>query len=158
MMNTIILYATKNGSTQKAAELLAERIPGSAVFSIDSAPANLAEYDTVVIGACIRMGRVPRSVSSFMKERGNQLFAKRVAFFINCGFVDKAEDYLKANFDHFMLKRAVCCDTFGAELDIENMKGFDKFVSKLVTGKYDGQRPSLLTDRIDAFAKKILDE
>lgn len=62
-MKTLIVYATKNGTTKKAAEILAERLGGADVKNIACDTFSLADYDRVLVGSNIRMGTASGSTS-----------------------------------------------------------------------------------------------
>ena len=55
-----------------------------------------------------------------------------------------------------MVKKAVCHDTFGGEMDLAHLKGMDKFIAKAVTNankKNNILEPKILTEKMDQFAK-----
>lgn len=87
-MNTIlIVYATREGQTQKIAERIATdiRAQGHAAELVDAEVAkpalDLARYDAIVVGAPIHAGGYPRSIVRFVREHRSVLEHLQSAFF-----------------------------------------------------------------------------
>jgi menaquinone-dependent protoporphyrinogen oxidase len=83
-MRILVTYATKHGSTEEVAEVVAERlreaglgthlVPASEVAGLD-------RYDGVVLGAALYMGRVPHDARHLLKRFHPVLATKPVAVF-----------------------------------------------------------------------------
>lgn len=62
-MKTLVIYATRYGSTRRSAELVAETLRTGAGWTVDAADARglgrrrLAQYESFVLGVSIAMGR-----------------------------------------------------------------------------------------------------
>jgi menaquinone-dependent protoporphyrinogen oxidase len=162
-----IIYATKSGTTRECAELLAKHLHRHdvSVFEVSKAP-DLEDYDTVVLGFSVRMGRAIKSARKFMKEHGEILARKRASYFLCCGFIDCFDEYAKKTIPTELLASAsdVCC--FGGHLDPSRVKGFDKIIVKSVRAEILGggdngdQRddmvlPTILDENISQFAERI---
>lgn len=83
-MKTLIVYATKNGTTKKAAEILAERLGGADVKNIACDTFSLADYDRVLVGSNIRMGTVDRKIRAFLLSQIAILLQKELGLFLCC--------------------------------------------------------------------------
>ncbi len=158
-MATVIVYASKTGATKKAALMLSEKLGGCDTVDISSQSFDLAKYDTVIIGSYIRMGTVDRNISRLMLSYISVLVEKKTAFFIcNC-FEKNAEDYISHNVPPQLLEKMTVTATFGGELDVNVLGGFDRLVAKKVI-KADREKGvyrkfSLNSGNITEFAKKI---
>lgn len=157
-MSTLIVYATKNGTTEKCAHMLAEKLHIEDVINVASQSVNMKEYDTVIIGSCIRFGKIQKQMQNFLSENLSLLLQKQIALFICCGFQNQAEQHFIANFPKQLLDHAVTNQCFGGELDPNTLKGFDRFVTKLVMKSAAAQNnptPHLLLKNIDQLAENI---
>jgi menaquinone-dependent protoporphyrinogen oxidase len=87
MSNVLVVYATREGQTQKIARHIAERLvrQGHAVelFDTDQGKplANLSRFDAILVGAPIHAGGYPRSLVRFVREQRNLLRHVPSAFF-----------------------------------------------------------------------------
>ena len=79
-MSILIVFAGKNGTTKKCAGLLQEQLPGSRVVDLMEDVPDLTGSDTIVIGGCIRMGQLHKTVRKFM-EANAAIFGKAAGFF-----------------------------------------------------------------------------
>ena len=93
-----------------------------------------------------------------MQDNESTLAAKRTAYFICCGFPDKKDEVLSLNISEGLRKNALAMECFGGEMDIDRLRGMDKFIAKIVTkatAKQGIEAPSIRSDRIEALAKAI---
>ena len=81
-MTTIIVYATKFGSTEKCAKKLAEKLLGEVeVINLKSNPkVNLSKYDTVIIGGPIMVGKINPDVKKFYNNNLSELNLEKMNF------------------------------------------------------------------------------
>ncbi|MDZ7792806.1 MAG: flavodoxin domain-containing protein [Spirochaetia bacterium] len=70
-MKTLIVYAGRNGSTQKTAERIAGQIGAEAeLVNLQKQPApELTEYDNVILGGSILAGSVPKTLQKFIAQQ-----------------------------------------------------------------------------------------
>jgi menaquinone-dependent protoporphyrinogen oxidase len=79
----VVLYKTKYGSTKQYAEWIADGL-GADVMPVDEAwPETLARYDRVIIGSCVRMGKI--AAAGFLKNHWHVLKNKHVVLFTVSG-------------------------------------------------------------------------
>lgn len=89
-MNILVLYASLEGQTAKIADYIARLLRGNdhqvATLSADHVPADfdLADYDAVIIGAPIHMGKYPRYLKKYVINHVKQLNTIPCAFFTVC--------------------------------------------------------------------------
>lgn len=90
-MNTLIVYASKYGCTEKCARLLADQLTGTVELhhlKKDRAK-DWSSYDTIVIGGPIYAGQIRKEVTAFCEEHMELLKQKRLGLFI-CGMQEEA--------------------------------------------------------------------
>lgn len=157
-MKSVICYASKTGTTKKAAEMLKEQISDAVLCDLEKEKINVADYDCVIVGGSIRMGQIHKAAKKFVTDHMSELMEKKCAFFICNGFADQAETFLVQNFGQELLSHSICASSFGGELDVMNLKGMDKFIAKAVTNsmKDNSQAiPKLLPENIKQFAEAV---
>lgn len=151
-MKTLIVYASKTGTTKKAAGLLAEKV-GADLFDLSDGTPDPAAYDTVVVGGSIRVGALHKSAKSFLTDHLDALKAKRYALFVCC--CSPPDDELFQNaFGDDALADAVVVASFGGEMDIEKQKGADKLIVKMIQKTEMGKNMRIGLDQaaIEKFA------
>jgi menaquinone-dependent protoporphyrinogen IX oxidase len=96
---TLIAYESKGGATEEAARKIAETLRSKFQLEVDlvdlkeQKPANLAQYQNVVIGGGVRAGKIYDKTLKFLD---NDLTGKKVAFFVSSGEAGTAGSYEKA--------------------------------------------------------------
>jgi menaquinone-dependent protoporphyrinogen oxidase len=81
-MRTLIAYATRSGASRECAEILASGIVNCVLCDLNEATPDIAEYDTVVIGSGIRMGKTYPPFKKFIEDNEDILLTKNIAFFV----------------------------------------------------------------------------
>ena len=155
-MKTLIVYATNSGTTEKCAKILDKGLDNTTVINILDPNPDLSHYDLIIIGSNIKFGKINKNIKQFIYENYKTLKSKRTAYFISCGFIKNAEEHFKNNFPQELLDSSITYDTFGGELDLSKLQGFDKFIAKLVSKTEDGQQEiKILKSSIDKFIKEV---
>lgn len=160
-MKTAIVYATKYGSTKKAAEKIAGKLGDCTLFDIHALPESLDEYDCIILGSYVHMGVLQRDIRAFALGQIRFLMTKKLALFVCCAFLENEETYFNNNIPPQLLKHAVACAALGGELDRSRLKGMDRLVARMVL-KADHAKGVLHTfslhdDKIKAFVDKLTD-
>jgi menaquinone-dependent protoporphyrinogen IX oxidase len=140
-MRTLIAYATKSGASRECAEILAAEIGGCAVCDLSENVPNVDDFDTVVIGTGIRIGKAYKPFRKFLDENEDKLLTKRIAFF-TCNVVTK--DFEKAaagNIPEKLRDAAFLIRSFGGK--------------PVIGGKKD--QKWMLRDEVIAFAGAVRD-
>lgn len=157
-MKTLIAYASKTGTTEKCAHMLAERLGGADLFDLQSGAPDITGYELVVIGGSIRAGMLHSAAKKYIKSNTELLKSKKFAIYLCSADAERASEFLKANIPAELLEKAICADSFGGEMDIEKQKGLFKFIFKKVMAASErkgGKPPCVLPANIDAFAEKL---
>jgi len=84
-MSKAVVFTSKFGTTRRAAEYIAKALEAD-LFDIKQKTPALDGYDTVVFGSGIYMGKMPRSMRTFITDNVNILSGKRTALFVCCTY------------------------------------------------------------------------
>lgn len=157
-MSILIAYASKSGNTEKCAKELAKFFPTASLVNLLKDTPDLNKYDTIILGSGIRMGMIHKKVKQLLLSSKEELKNKKYAFFLSNGFIDQTEGQLKQNLPEELLIHAICADSFGGELNLSNLKGMDKFITKMILKSQQGKDapvPTIDRERMQHFAEKI---
>lgn len=157
-METLIAYSTKNGATEKAAKILADKIEGTAtLINLKDSSAkslDLTKFDVVAVGGSIYAGSIQKEVQEFCRENEEILLTKRLGIFICCGNEELVEQQLTASFSEKIFERAIAKGHFGYEFDFEKLSFFSKFVVKKIS-KIKESQFRINDENIHAFAETL---
>jgi menaquinone-dependent protoporphyrinogen oxidase len=156
-MNTLIVYASKYGCTEKCSELLLKELIGKAdiinlkkVSNID-----ISKYDKIIIGGSIYIGKIQKEVTEFCSKNLDKLKEKRIGLFI-CGLQEA--DMIKAefdlNFNSELIEIAEAKECFGGEFIFEKMNFLEKLIVKKVS-KVTSNKSNILNDNIYKLAQAM---
>ena len=170
-MKILIGYYTKSGTTAKCAELLSKQFHNHTTEVVDLAVTqpDLGDYDTVLLGASIRMGRMDKRFRKYLKANETALTACRLGFFACCGATELAPDVMKKDISAALTDHALAMDSFGGELIVKAQKGIVAKIivlmmrSSIKNGELDEDLcdsgavgyPEILPDHIARFADEI---
>lgn len=167
-MNILILYATKWGVTKECAEILAEQLRSRYTVSVvnirESIP-DLGQYDLIVLGSHIRMGRMDKVMKGLIRENAALLSSLPTAVYLCMGYTRQFEEYADIELPKD-LHCALGVHCFGGELKPEKLKGLDKWIVRAVRNSIRTQDfeesdadhhplPEILPENITLLADKI---
>lgn len=168
VLKIAIAYATRSGIAAECARLLEKEFKNQEVslFELGKDKIDLYEYDLIVLGTSIRMGKPLPAFRKFLKENYKALTEMCVGYYICCGFVDCFDEYAEKAIPRELRDRAIANSCFGGLLDTSRVKGFDKLVVKAVRedilggGDNADQRrdislPTIFEVNIAQFANKV---
>ncbi len=151
MKKVLMIYGTRYGSTkeisEKIAEILREKQFEVALINIsEEAVPSLGEYDGVLIGTGIRIGKWTKKIKKFVKKKLVELNNRefKLGFYISCGTASKKEKVQEAT-EKFLLKIA---EELGLSLDLYDAFG----------GTYDLRENSPIGKIVRAALKASLKE
>lgn len=155
-MKTLIIYASKTGTTEECAKEINRQLKDSKMVNILKQNEDINKYDLIVVGTPIRMGMIDKKIKNFLSRNIEILKSKKVAYFICCGFNENWKNYYEQNIPKDLLDSAIIYDTFGGVMDIQKQKGFDKFITKIVSKNIDKNKEiKILYENIDRFIKAL---
>lgn len=162
-MRILIAYATKSGTTAKAAQLLANELQKHTVTL-----ANLAEtapvpgdFDYIVMGGPIRAGKVHPALRRYVKANEAAIAAVPHTLFVCCAYGEMLGDYLQMSYPASIRDTAEEMLNFGGELDVSKQKGWDKLITRMMRNSIledeDGDQllPCLLPEHIRLLADRL---
>lgn len=136
-MKTLIAYESKYGCVKRCAEELREQLKGEVVLIrlSDKMPFILSEYDQVIIGGSIYMGKIQKEITAFCQRYSTELEHKRVGLFI-CGMQEglEAEQELINVFPKVLLDQAKVKGVFGGAFNLEAMGLINRMIVKKAAG------------------------
>ena len=167
-MKIAIIYTTVGGTTKECASLLKRELNNHDVelFEIGKNEPEISDFDAVVLGFPIMMGRAYKPARKYIKAHREELKRADSAYYICCGFVDCFEDYAEKCIPVDLGERAIDVACLGGSLDPKRVKGFDRFIVKAVRNEILGggenadQRkdmvlPTVMPENISQLADKI---
>jgi menaquinone-dependent protoporphyrinogen oxidase len=157
-MKTLIVFASGNGTTERCANLLAEKVtaPKEVVNLKKGFPANPEDYDTIIIGGSILAGKIQSVVRKFINRNCEILMKKRVGLFICCMAEEESErdKYFTTSFPQDLRDHAFAKGFFGGEVIFSGLNLLSRFIMKKIT-KTDQDIHKINQDAIARFAETI---
>lgn len=136
IVKTLIVYATKHGSTEKCANMLSEKLTGQVdlINLKGTKTPDLSEYDSVIVGGSVYIGKIRKEVSGFCSESLDELKEKRLGLFICCmAEGETASEQLEKVFPQELSNVAKSKASFGGEFRFNKMNAMERFIIKKVT-------------------------
>ena len=160
-MSCLIVYASRNGSTEKCALNLHEKLDDSVILNLEACSPPLSEFNTIIIGSCIRFGKIHKLAREFINANLDILLQKKVAIFICCGMEEQVEDHFKLNFPPALLEHAMAAVSLGGEFPDHPDKRLDAFVLRQVRKMFSKEKkplPHIDEEKIDALARTVCNQ
>lgn len=93
--STVIIYASRYGSTARTAEWIAEGMEGKATVVSLKDVGGLSTYKNIILGSGIYFDQLHPDMSAFLEARGEEVRNRLLAVFVVCGTPpDQAQGYL----------------------------------------------------------------
>jgi len=155
MAKTLVIYATRNGTTARAAGLLAEKLAGEVVLAEigkGDAP-DLGSFDTVLVGGSIRAGKVHKDVSKLCEQHRPTLLTKRLGLFL-CHMYEgeTARKQFDDAYPAELREHATAAGLFRGAFDFDKMGFFEKVIVRKVAGVTESM-DELDLEAIETFAR-----
>lgn len=146
-MNTLILYATNHGTTEKIAERISRLIGYNRCQTVNinqMAAPSLEGFSTVIIGGSIHFGKVQRKIRRYCEDHLDELLTKKLGLFICYMNKDQEmEEYINS-FPTALIQHAHAEGYFGGEFDFDKLN----FIERFIVRKNLGHKESIT--RIDS--------
>ncbi len=163
-MKIAILYGTKYGTTEKVVELISKSIENHSKDNNESIGVKLInlkendgvslDYDVLIIGSSVYMGKIRKEVKTFIEKNKNTLIEKHLALFI-CG-ANKVEGIkqIEKVFSSEIVNQSIATAFLGGELDLDKMGFLDRKIAQVII---KGSKEEFKIDNlaIDEFVEKI---
>lgn len=162
-MKTIIVYATKYGCTKKCAEILKTFLKGEiVVLPVRAAykkDYNLQEFDNVIIGGSVYMGKIQKELISFWKHYKKVILKKKLGIFVSCYTENGTAGFFESLFPNDLLQNAIYVTSVGGEMNYKKMNfAYRKLFQMLkkIDGFNEGfKEPSINVAEIQKLADLI---
>ena len=157
--NTIIVYASRHGTTAEYAKELMNLLDGNVdLCSLDERGKSMPDmsfYDTIVIGGSIHYGKNSKLIVSFVKNNIDLLRTRRLGLFVTSYYDgERALQQLNNAYPKELLEKAVVVDYFDGELLYQKLNFFEKIVAKVVL-KAEEMDSIIEKSKVIEFAKKL---
>lgn len=156
-MKILIAYTTKHGCTEKCVKKLASQILNEAlIVNLKAKPKlDISQFDVVLIGGSIQVGKIQKQVKSFCENNLSELKKKKIGLFVCCmSKEDEAIAYINELFPEDLVKTAVAKEYFGWEVNFERMNFIERFIMKKIA-KTNKSVSHISEENISKFASTI---
>lgn len=157
-MKTILIYATKYGNTAETAQRIKTALSeDTECFNIMTNPVpSLENFDTVILGGSIYMGKVQKQLTAYTNSHLEQLLRKNVALFLCAGVPAEAtrSKELRNAFPETLYRHAAAKDVLGYAFNFEKMRFFDKLIMRKIKGD-SISTAKFYDDRISLFVNAV---
>ncbi len=162
-MKLLIAYGTKTGSSREMAELLADLLPAHEVTlaDLEKTTPDPRDFDYVVLGGSVRMGRLHRAVRRYQSLYGKALAAVPHTLFLCCAVAEQFENYAEMSFSADILKSAKDCLYFGGSLEVSRHRGLDRLIVRMMRNAVresedeEAALPGLLPEHVRLLAERL---
>lgn len=155
-MKTLIVFASRHGSSEKAANMLKVKINGN-VKTHDIKKRNLPnlnDYDAIIIGGSIHAGEIQIKIKKYCQNNSKILSKKHLGLYLCSMDKEKAQLQFENAYNENLRKNALVTSLFGGEFVFEKMNWFERSVVKKVAGV--SKSVSAIDEAaIDRFAEKF---
>lgn len=153
-MNTLIVYASRNGFTQKIVELLSDQLKGnvSAQICDRDYTVDLTRYDNIIVGSPIYYGRMNNSVLDFCMKYQELLKSKRFSIFAVGADGASALDVVKNALPDDLVAHAGLKAYFGYGYDFDRMGFLERFIIRHLA-KQGHSETRIEESSLDAFVQ-----
>ncbi|MBN2511242.1 MAG: flavodoxin domain-containing protein [Spirochaetales bacterium] len=126
---TLVVYASKYGTTEKYARIIADALGGDSLEVAKAGTAGLGGYDRIIVGSPVFAGQGSGKVKKFLEKNRKQLAAKETGAYICC--MAQGEDskgQLVRAYPEWFLKTARNTEVLGGEILLSKLKGLHKLI------------------------------
>ncbi|MBN1364978.1 MAG: flavodoxin domain-containing protein [Syntrophaceae bacterium] len=134
-MSTIIIYTTRHGCTEKCALKIKDMLPDQTdmVNLKKTRSLDLSNYDMIIIGGSIHMGKVQKKVKNFTLRNSDILKNKKLGLFLCCMETgENADTQFNNAFPEDLRKHAAATGLFGGEFNLDKMNFIEKSMIKKI--------------------------
>ena len=134
-MSILIAYAGSHGCTEKCAQKVKARL-SSDTYLLNlkqEKPGDLRQYDPIIIGGSIHIGKMQTAVKNFCTGHLSELLQKKIGLFVCCMEQgEKARLQVENAFPKALRGHAVVVEIFGGAFDFERMNFLQRAIIRKV--------------------------
>jgi menaquinone-dependent protoporphyrinogen oxidase len=156
-MKSVILYTSSHGTTEKAANLLKDKLKGDTelINLKKNKNPDISGYDLVIIGTSIHAGNIPSSVKQYIRRNQEKMLSKKTGLFLCCMREgEEARNQFENAFPEVLRKKSVASGLFGGEFLFGKMNFLQRAIVRKVSGA-EKDVSKINNDAINDFAKKL---
>lgn len=154
-MKTLIIYATKNGSTREVAHLLKQELVGEVklVDIVEEEVDDISPYDNILIGSSVYFAQIHRKMKDFIYLHRPEILNRRFGVFLMAGEQDMAamERQLKGTIPNDIFEKAAIVSVIGSEMKLERFSWIVRFILKYMK-KIKSNYRDISEEKITEFA------
>ncbi len=156
-MKTLVAYATKSGTSEKCANLIAKEFDNVDIVNLsETAHPQFLEYDLIIAGGPVRMANLHAHLIRFLKANIRKLEKKNIALFICCMEQgEKVQEHIEKGFPKQLREVALAISHLGAELNWDKMGTLERAMMKKIVSSQKIDEPCINEDAIKGFVEKI---
>ncbi|MHB9055143.1 MAG: flavodoxin domain-containing protein [Paludibacteraceae bacterium] len=135
MLKTAVIYATIQGTTEKAANYIAEKLPEQdiQIFELTkTSEIDISPFDVIILGGSVYLGDIQPVMIEFCKDNLETLLTKRIGLFV-CGIepdLIRQDAELEMAFPRGLFNHAQATAFIGGEVNLEKLNASQKFISE----------------------------
>jgi len=159
-MKIAIIYASKYGTTERVAGLIADKLRESNDITLiplkDNPNPDIGGFETVILGTPVYAGQANKKMKSFCAANEAVLLQKETGLFV-CGMEPdpaKRAKELEDAYPAVLRKSAKATGFLGGAFLFEEMNFAERFIIKKIA-KTDQSVHRILQDEIDAFVQQF---
>ena len=156
-MNTLIIYATRHGCTEKCALKIKDMLQGQTdLFKLKNRSVDISNYDTIIIGGSIHMGQIQKQVKNLILRNGDLLKNKKVGLFLCCmENGETAATQFNNAFPEELRNFASATGLFGGEFNLDKMNFIEKFITQKIA-KVEKSISRISEENIKTFVNQFV--
>lgn len=157
-METLIIYASYYGSTERCAFKLKEKIYNSYIHNLNvDKKIDFKNYDKIVIGSPIHIGHIHKTVKKFLQKNVNELSEKKLYLFFTA-IDEKILDKIDEQIPEELRSNIVFKSNFGGKIIKDNLKGIEKMGIEMIEKEMNKDFTNYNTineEKIEAFINEV---
>ena len=157
-METLIVYASRYGATERCAFKLKEKIFNSYTYNLSiEQKLNLNSFSKVIIGTSIHIGHIQKTVKKFLQKYETELSAKKLYFFITA-LDEEAINKVSEEMPESVRDKIILKSDFGGRIVKSELKGIEKagieIIEKQMNKDFTNYN-SISEEKIEKFAEEV---
>ena len=159
-MKTVIIYASKHGTTEKVAHSIAEKLKETnevKLFSLKNNPnPDISGFELVILGSSVYAGKASGKMKAFCKANESVLLQKKTGLFV-CGMhpdKEQQEKELKDAYSEILQEKSIATGFLGGAFLFEQMNFIERSIIKKIAKTTTSVR-QIDWEAIDGFVKKL---
>lgn len=136
-MKAAIVYISNHGTTEKVANLIAEKLNTKMVQVLnitENKKVSISEFDLIILGGSVHAGRLQGKMRKFIKDNMLDLLQKKVGIFLCCMNEPEEKSEFNNAFPELLRNHSEYNAIVGGEFNFERMNFFERLIVRKVSG------------------------